>query len=250
IRLHNVSRDSISEIWESISSADVVFHLATNYGRNAESIDGVFECNVGFAFDILKRSTNSEVPLFVAANTCFPIDYPYLRPYTLSKKQFADWGKLLSEQSGTRFIDFALQHPYGPHDGTGKFVPWLMQKCLTNAATIDLTSGEQRKDFVFVADVVDALFLLGQTIEKLPVGLTRMECGSGVATCVREFVTRVHSIAQSKSTLNFGAMEGRPGEPAVSVASIDRLQQLGWIPSTQIDDGIRLTLNSMRESAR
>ena len=145
-------------------------------------------------------------------------------------------------------MNLKLQHPFGPNDGQGKFVPWLIEQFLSNVDSIDLTSGGQEKDFIYVADVVDALVTLAEQGGKLSEGFCELSCGRGSAESVRSFVELIHNCAQSDSELNFGALPDREGEPPLSVADISELQTLGWNPETSLEEGVRLTVQWHREN--
>ena len=142
IHWHDLDNTPLDDTWDSIGEADVVFHLATQYGRNEELTSEVVETNLMFPLTLLEQAEKRNVPLFIATDTCFPPGYPYLRSYTLSKKHFAQWGKVWAEKTSRKFVNLVLQHPYGPGDREGKFVPWIVSQCQNNVAEIELTSGE------------------------------------------------------------------------------------------------------------
>ena len=229
-------------------AALAVIHLATEYGRNNTPPAQVAQTNIVFSLELLDWSIRTQSPLFLNIDTCFTPDYPYLRAYTLSKKQFVEWGKVLgAEGESPRFINCVLQHPFGPLDGRGKFVPWLIDQCRT-ADHIDLTSGEQRKDFIYVGDVADALTHLIAHQTQLPSGFCELQVGRGESISVRAFVELVHQLTNSTAELRFGALPQRPGEITNSCAEIGPLQSIGWSPKTSVRDGIAWTIDDASQS--
>ena len=247
LQFHDVSEIDFEAFWQSVGAVDVVFHLATAYGRNGQTDEEVLQTNVSFPQQLLSQA-NDHAPLCIATDTCFPTSYPYLQAYTRSKTQFANWGREWAEAGSRRFINLKLQHPFGPHDGQGKFVPWLIEQCLGNVEAIDLTSGGQEKDFIYVSDVVDALVTLTKQRAKLTEGFCEVSCGCGSAKSVRSFVELIHATTQSNSKLNFGALPDREGEPAQSVADTTALKALGWSPSISLQEGVHLTVQWHREN--
>ena len=243
ISWHDLDVTSLDDIWESIGEADVVYHLATQYGRGDVPASDVVKTNLLFPIQLLEQADKRNVPLFVATDTCFPSSYPYLRSYTLSKEQFAQWGKEWSERTANKFVNLVLQHPYGPGDQAGKFVPWIINQCQGDVAQIELTSGEQKKDFIFVDDVIEALVVLHSSQDQLA-NFSEVPCGSGEAVSLRHFVETIHSVSNSSSQLMFGSLPSREGELQVSYADIEQLNQLGWQPTTSLMSGIRLTLKA------
>ena len=238
---HDADQAPLNIIWDTIGRADVVYHLATEYGRN-QPPSKVVAANLLFPVQLMEQAEKHNVSLFVAADTCFPRTYPYLRHYTLSKKQLAQWGNIWAEQTGRRFVNLVLQHPYGPGDRDDKFVPWIIDQCLQNAESIELTSGEQQKDFVYIDDVVDAFIVLHDQQRLLPTAFADVPCGSGVAIPLSQFIETVHSLSLSSSDLQFGALPNRAGEMQFSCADTTILSQLGWSASTSLKEGVQQTL--------
>jgi nucleoside-diphosphate-sugar epimerase len=230
------------------SNVRAVVHVATNYGRN-DPPTGLAQDNTVFPLRLLERAVAAHVPLFVNTDTCFTTDYKYLRTYTLSKKQFVQWGKILCDGSDTKFVNLVLQHPYGPGDRPAKFVPAMIKECLSMKEEIWLTPGEQKKDFVYVGDVAQIYRLLLDRIDDLPKGFSEYEVGSGHAVSIRQFVETIHRLTGSKTKLKFGALEYRDGEIMFSQADIARVTALGWKATTSLEEGLRRTIDAVRSSA-
>ena len=47
-------------------------------------------------------------------------------------------------------------HMFGENDAPGKFVPFIIKEIINNVPTLDLTPGNQTRDFIYVKDVVFA----------------------------------------------------------------------------------------------
>jgi CDP-paratose synthetase len=219
--------------------------LATNYGRGDDAASILAADNTLFPLRLLERAVAAKVPVFVNTDTCFTVDYKYLRPYTLSKKQFVQWGRVLCDGAGTKFVNLVLQHPYGSGDRPTKFVPAMIRECLTSAGEIKLTPGEQEKDFVYVGDVAEAYRLVLEMVDALPAGCSEFEVGSGAAVSIRRFVEVIHRLTRSKATLNFGGLPYRDGEIMFSRADISRLNGLGWSPVTSLEEGLSRTIGAV-----
>ena len=232
---------SVEELFATRSFEEVVL-LAASYGRGGERPSETLRANVVFPLTLLEQAIATKVPTVIHADTCFTPDYKYLRSYTLSKKQFVQWGRLLSEGTTTRFINLVLQHPYGPGDRPGKFVPDMIQECLQSTCEIALTPGGQKKDFIYVGDVAAAFRILLEKASTLPPGAVELECGTGSPVSIREFVETIHRLTNSRATLRFGALPYRENEIMISRANPAKLQSLGWQPRVSLEEGLRMTL--------
>jgi len=86
--------------------------------------------------------------------------------------------------------------------------------------------GKQTRDFVHVADVVEANMLV---LERSDADFTAFNVGSGRSTTVLEYAEAVqHAVGREVDVQLLGAY--RRGDNRHSVSSIARLQQLGWSP--------------------
>jgi nucleoside-diphosphate-sugar epimerase len=232
--------DAVEGVAGELEGIDAVVHAATCYGRSGESDADIVRANVLFPLRLFELACRRGVRTFLNLDTCFntwPIRYKYLQGYTLSKRHFAEWGAVLAEGRGVRFLNLRLEHPYGPGDTAGKFVPFVIAECLAGRE-LKLTQGEQRKDFVYIDDVTDAIVLLLDKAGGLPAGYHPFECGSGKAVTVREFVETVHALTGSAAKLCFGALPYREGEIMFSQADLGALERLGWSPRWSLREGV------------
>lgn len=225
------------------ANCDTIVHCANSYGRDQSCITEVLDVNTAYPLRLIEAGSKTDLETFIYLDTCFTLSYPYLRAYTLSKKQTVQWGQLTDPTGNLRFLNLQIQHPFGPGDRAGKFVPWLINKCL-EGRKIELTDGSQRKDFVFVEDVADAIVALAGQSSKLAAGFHEFECGRGESLSVREFVEIVHEATHSSAELMFGALPMRSNEIMNSYADTTALTKLGWTPTHTVQDGIRKTITA------
>jgi nucleoside-diphosphate-sugar epimerase len=240
IVFHDVEHDPLESYLPAKRPPDVVFYLATVYGKATELPSAVLNVNTMVPLRLLERAREVGVAAFIHSDTCYTLAYRHLQAYTLSKQQLVAWGRLLADEA-TRFINVKLQHPYGPMDAFHKFVPTIIRQCL-ESETIPLTLGEQRKDFVYITDVVQAFATIAGSLDQLEPGFMEFECGSGTAVSIRTFVETVHRLVRSRAQLQFGALPYRDNEIMFSQARIKALKNLGWRPTTSLAEGLRRTL--------
>ncbi len=219
---------------------DMVIHAATSYGRNEESNSQLLESNLIFPLKVYEESLKSSNCVFINTSTSLAES---VNPYALSKYQFKEWGKLISASNKGKFVDLVLEHFYGPDDGEKKFTSYLITSCLNNIPNIPLTKGEQKRDFIFIRDVVSAYMLLIRNIEKIPVGYSEYEIGSGEALTIKELSQLVLELTESESKLSFGEIPYRENEPMFLQANISALTKLGWRPEYSLRQGLTKTIS-------
>ncbi len=220
---------------------DVIIHTACCYGRKSESPLEIFDTNFRYGLTIINalNKLNKEV-IFLNSATSLP---PNLNYYSLSKHQFSELVKYSSEitSSKIKFFDIVLQHIYGPNDDKSKFITYVINACLSNEKKLQLTAGEQLRDFVYIDDVVDAYLFIINNLKDVNT-YDKIEVGSGHAISIKELVLKIHEIAKSTTYLDFEALPYRKDEIMFSKADLGYLNSLGWSPKFDIFSGIEKTI--------
>ncbi len=70
-------------------------------------------------------------------------------------------------------------HMYGPGDSPNKFIPWLIAQLKNNVPKIDLTAGEQTRDFIYIDDVCTAFKTVCDKMDDIPERFASFEVGTG-----------------------------------------------------------------------
>lgn len=234
----------LAKPFEEHAPIQAVVHTATCYGRTGQSVSEVFATNTAFPLLLLETAAFFKTDTFFNTDTVLN---PYLNSYSLSKKQFSEWGMKLSLDQKIRFLNIRLEHMYGPGDDASKFTTWIMKQCVANVSEIKLTPGEQLRDFIYVDDVVSAYQLLLNQRNGLEAGFSSVDLGSGKPVSVKEFASLVCRLSHSKSKLNFGALPYRNDEIMHSSADLDLLAKLGWCPRVPLCVGIQQTLRCIKD---
>jgi len=237
---YDLDKQSIEQAFEE-QQIDYVIHTACHYGRNNDSMSKVVESNLMFGLKVFEAGLNKGVKTFINTDSFLPRE---LNTYSLSKKQLVDWLKKMS--SKIQVINLKLEHMYGPKDDPTKFMAWLVSQFEQNVAEIKLTSGVQKRDFIFIDDIVSAFMTVLQNQNVLP-QFSEFEVGIGQSIEVRFFVETLKkqyekANGKSDSQLNFGAIPYRDGEVMEFKVNNDSLKKLGWKPSTHLNQGLETTL--------
>jgi UDP-glucose 4-epimerase len=111
--------------------------------------------------------------------------------------------------------------------------------------------GQQERDYVFVADVAQANWLAATAPLPAPRDLDARawNIGTGRGTSVNELADLLMEIGD-RDVERKSAPE-RPGELRRSVLDCGRAAaELGWSPDTALEDGLRRTMQHLREESR
>jgi CDP-paratose synthetase len=223
---------------------DCIIHTSCKYGRNGESIKQIVESNLIFGLEVLELALKYNTRTFVNTDSFLPRE---INAYSLSKNQFLDW--LKHSSNSIQVINLKLEHIYGPGDDTSKFVAWLFSQLLEGVHEINLTSGEQKRDFIYITDVVSAyLIVIGR--RKILNKFCEFQVGTGTSIEIKSLVLKLKNTYNrikgvNKTKLNFGKIPYREGEIMNFVVNNYDLKQLGWNAETNLDNGLEKTLKQL-----
>ena len=122
----------------------------------------------------------------------------------------------------------------GMYEPDNRFLSSCKKKMLNNES-IDLTIGTQKRDIIRVEDVVGVISKL--VCSEYLKGYKALPVGSGEQYAIREILTFLKKKMQSQSSLNFGALPSRTGEPD-TLADISWYQDIGYEPRYSFFGGL------------
>ena len=249
IESYDIDHQPLDIVFRS-HAIDCVLHCATDYGRKNPPRSSIIEANLLLPLRLLELAVSHGVRAFINTDTLLD---KRVNAYSLSKRQFRDWLETFSNQVDA--INVAIEHFYGPGDDPTKFVSFMVRKMLSHQSAIELTPGEQNRDFIFIDDVVAAFVQiidhhLNATAgirDDRPLRYSHYEIGTGTATSIRHFMQMLRSIAQRDDMqLHFGAIPYRQNESMHTVANIAGLVSLGWRPQVSLSEGLERTVAEER----
>jgi len=150
----------------------------------------------------------------------------------------------LCEAYGVGFVWLRFTAAYGPMDDHNHMIPALILKLLRGERP-SLTLGEQRWDYLYVEDAVEAIWRAATT----PSAQGTFNLGSGEANTIRGIVERIRDMIGPNLPLGFGEVPYRPDQVMHLQADISRLRQVtGWSPRVSLDEGLQRTVEWYREN--
>lgn len=167
------------------------------------------------------------------------------RPSPLSPYGFHKWmGELLCQEYavvyGIRSTSARIFSAYGP--GLQKQLLWdAIGKLKGRDEAVFLGSGEETRDFIFIKDLVNALFCLA---DKSSSGHDVVNVATGIEVRIADVVATVaRHLGVDSSRWSFSG-EVTQGIPSHWRADISRLRACGFEPQCSFDEGVRLTVTS------
>jgi len=227
---YNLNFDKFFEI----NSIDYILHCATNYGRNEQDPIATIDANLLLPLRILNAASKHGVKAFINTDTILD---KRINHYSLSKNHFYDW--LLNYSNIIKCVNIKLEHFYGPNDDPTKFISYILNELLNNSDCIDLTAGHQKRDFIYIDDVVSAFISIIDSIDKSLIMFDEYQVGTGYSISIRDVVNLMKELTGNSTTsLNFGKIPYRYNEIMNPKINIIKLSNLGWAPKYNIAEGL------------
>lgn len=234
---------------------DAIFHLAWDGVGSAErNSTKQLTRNVITTLQMLEFCEQSRCPVFVGLGSqaeygiatgalsedsaCDPVT-----AYGVAKHATSLLVSKFGEVTDTRVLWFRLFSAYGPMDDPAHLIPMLVKTLLAGNSP-SLTPCEQRWDYLYVSDAVDALI---RAAGSSAAGIFNL--GSGQSQPLRQVVELARDLVDPALSIGFGNVPYRPDQVMHLEADITRLQQAtGWKPCVSIDEGLKATVAWYKEN--
>jgi CDP-paratose synthetase len=222
------------------NNIEVILHCATDYGRSSKTSD-VIQANLTLPLKLLELADKHETKYFINTDTILD---KRISEYSLSKAHFLDWLEFYSRKN-IKCVNVAIEHFYGAYDNKTKFVSKIIYELLRGVESIDLTLGEQKRDFIFIDDVVNAFVMIIKSLGQMTDNdIHFFEVGTNINTSIKDLILILTELTNNtKTKLNFGSLPYRRNEVMNSNVSSDSLRKLGWIPKISLLDGLQKTVS-------
>lgn len=243
--------EGLETVFKIHDDFDLILHTATCYGNKGESLSELLTVNVILPLQLLEISQRYSKCPFINTDTYFSRagdKYEYLANYVYSKTMFQKIGSGFSKENERTFLNLYLEHMYGPGDGDKKFITTIIKDLLIQKEKIQLTEGEQLRDFIHVNDVVSAYKVIINSMEKIIQSdyVQEFQVGSGEACTLKDFVILIKKLLSSESKLLFGELPYRTNEIMSSCADIEKLKSLGWVCNETLESGLESVISDIK----
>lgn len=135
--------------------------------------------------------------------------------------------------NGADIVCLRFLNPYGPGQPRKYVIPFFLEKASEGSPLIIHGKGDQRKDYIYVTDLVEAIWLA----RKLPSG-AKVDVGSGKTTSINDIAKIIRKMYSKKIKIKHTKGEERPGEVKDLKGNIEKLFSLGFKPKVSLEEGI------------
>lgn len=217
---------------------DIILHMSAETRKTCDYKD-VVDLNIRFPISLLSCALKHKVKCFV--NTDTTIYNNEINSYSLSKKQFSEWLSLNNQ--GINIINLKIDNIYGKDNNNKRFVSMVIDSLMNNNKYIGLTSGEQKRNFIYIDDFVDLIIRIVHKAPKIGNGYHEYGAGSNEQISIKSLVILISDIlGKQQSTLHFEPIDFTVEDDTESCSKIDisnTIKDFNWRPETNLSKGLK-----------
>lgn len=171
---------------------------------------------------------------------------PTNSPYALAKITAIELGDSISRQYGNKIINLMPTNLYGPRDNfsenSSHVIPGLIRRMynakLNNEDKFQIWgSGKPLREFLFAEDLADCIeFILDKEVNY-----NLLNVGSGQEFSISQLANMIKDIVDFKGELTFDT--SKPDGNPRKLLDSTLINNLGWRPKTQLEEGLKTTYN-------
>lgn len=274
------NQDFIRSSIEELGDIDMIYHLAakTSVNSSYENPIATYETNILGTLNILEICRRCDIDKIIYASSYvygqpqyLPIDEKHCtdpsNPYARSKLMGEELCKSYHDDFGIKCVILRPFNIYGPGQRSDFLIPKIISSL--SSGNVVLRDSEPRRDFVYIADMIDAYIKAGEYRGDFDI----FNIGCGQSYSVKEIINIIIRIYELKYGSMFGSGHGpehesergsrresgqgskirvvykeerRRNEILDCYANIEKAKSiLGWRPFTAIDEGLGLMLDNL-----
>lgn len=229
----------------------IIIHLATyTKYRNQKDFEQMIETNIKGTVNLLSASKNIGYDIFI--NTGSSSEYgiknnpmseaDVLEPisfYAATKASATLLCQVFSREYRKPIITLRPFSVYGPYEEKNRFIPTIIKSIIENKP-IKLTPGIERRDFIYIDDIIDVYIKTIQKGKSLAGQILNM--GTGVEYTNDEVVKTLFKVVRKSVPVEKGAFPKRLWDMPHWMADISKTKRLlNWEPKVTIEEGLKQT---------
>ncbi|MBU1203226.1 NAD-dependent epimerase/dehydratase family protein [Patescibacteria group bacterium] len=235
---------------------DIIYHLAAQKNVRTSLENPMLDASINIlgSLNILDQAIKHKVKHFVFVSTCgiygdtdqLPTTETgpeqALSPYILNKLTFEKYLAILGQEK-IKWSAVRLSNIYGPRQdpyGEAGVIAIFLDNAIKGKDLNIFGDGEQTRDFMYVADAVDALLKVNQNVTGI------YNIGTGQETSILNLVDTISNIAKEKvSVKHSDPVVGEVRRSCLDYSKASR--EISWQPNYDLHQGLEITYRWFKE---
>lgn len=244
--------DGLNAVIQEIQP-DIVYHLAASISRNRDFsvFENMLKVNVTGTFNLLKalETTECEQFIFTSSSEIYgnnesPFHEELLpmpvSPYSLSKVMAENLIKTYCQNHQPNYTILRLFNFFGENMSDDFFISQMVNS-LRNGQDFLMTKGEQKRDFLYIKDVITALILV---VEKKESYNETFNVCSGTGSSIASIASFVNQKMGATASIKLGALAYRENEVWEMIGSAAKInKKLEFVPEYNLHEGLAKIIN-------
>ncbi len=249
--------DSLRKV---VQGTDIVFHLAALIGipYSYHAPLSYIRTNAEGTLNVLQAALDAQVKMVVHTSTSevygtarrVPIDESHplqaQSPYAASKIAADKLAEAFHLSFGLPVATIRPFNTYGPRQSARAVIPTIVTQVLTKSE-VHLGNLTPTRDFNYVADTVDGFVRVAQCTEAIG---RVINIGSGRETSINQLAETIVRLLGKNIRIVCNnervRLDGSEVERLLADNTVAR-EMLGWKPSVSLEEGLRLTIEWLRQ---
>lgn len=268
-----IHRDIFLEIFEQMpNQIDCVFHLGARTDTTEKSKKIFKELNLEYSKALWKLCTKYQIPFIYASSaaTYGNGDNGYddnhdgisqlkpMNPYGQSKQDFDVWA-LAQKKAPPFWIGLKFFNVYGPHESMKGRMASVVYHAFPQVKDTEkiklfkshkrgIADGQQKRDFIFVKDVIDVLWFLYKNQKPANNGIYNL--GTGQARSFEDLANAVFKAMNITPQIEYIDMpkDIRKNYQYFTEAKMDKLKKAGYKKAfTSLEKGVKAYIDFLKK---
>ena len=260
VRMHEADLGDRERVDEAIRDIkpDWVFHLAAHGAYSWQTdLSEIVRTNILGTVNVAEAAAKAGVETLVNTGSSSEYGYKDHAPsenevaepnshYAVTKATATMFCRFMAQKSGIRMPTLRLYSVYGPYEEPRRLVPSLLVKALQSRLP-PLANPNTARDYVFIADVIDAYLLAASTAITDPGAVFNV--GTGIQTTLHDIVGVTRQMLGVTESPSWGSLPDRTWDTTIWRADPTRINtELGWRPRYDVRAGLAETVEWFRSN--
>ena len=251
------------KMMELIKDVNIVFHLAAliEAGESVNHPQAFIDTNLAGALHVMDAMKQNGVSTFIFSSTAAVYGEPQqvpiseddrtlpVNPYGMTKLALEALLSSYVYSHGLTGIALRYFNLYGPeehHKPETHVIPRFIDQVMNGNEVTVYGNGEHLRDYIHVADIVDAHIKAITYAEKNPNTYNYFNISTEKPASVMEIVKLIEKTLDIPA--NITHLDPRPGDPMKLYAKATKAKEvLGWEAKVDLEAGLKETVNYFKE---
>ncbi|MBW2985807.1 GDP-mannose 4,6-dehydratase [Candidatus Woesearchaeota archaeon] len=246
------------DVSKAVAGCDYVVNLAAQVGVMPSVEDPLFDADVNIigTITVLNACVKNKIKKFVQASSAAPLgdqEMPMhekkvpqpLSPYGASKLADEAYCSAFAASYGLNTVALRFSNAYGIKSyQKGSVIPLFIRQILNGETCTIFGDGEQTRDFIYVTDICNGIYLALTTELKNKFELIQLATGKETSMNELFKVLKQEFEKHGKTVQDAKYVPARPGEIIRNYADITKLRTLlNYEPKVDLKEGISKTVS-------